>query len=204
MSVYEWKCPSCGKDCQTRVPYCSRYPKDATERAHAMFKAVLAGEREGPLCTECRDKRSEEMRKYDEAHPRLGPDAPPRFVDSWEEWAPTAIARYEHRNDPKPPPDPSFPDLSALYAMNYDVLDNPEQKAFEAWLEVRDDRLLWRWSYGGSRTCPLLICAQRAVPFEGGKITFMDKPSSIGQFIAESWSELRRMIETTEERSKGS
>jgi hypothetical protein len=107
-----------------------------------------------------------------------------------EQWRARAIDAYNHRNDPPPPRDPSWPDFSALYAMNFDVLDDDETKAWNAWFSARDDRLLWRTSYtinpGTEPNGPYI--AERAIPIKG-----------TGKFVASSWTDLRQLIERAEQ-----
>lgn len=126
-----------------------------------------------------------------------------REPETYDAWAARAIEAYEKRNDPKPELTEWDKAFYAFLCLDYDVLDDPDKKAFDEWIRARDDRLLWRWSYTWTPDGPKNFVAQRARSFEGGKITFMGKPSSIGQFVGESWSDLRRLIEVTEERSKG-
>ena len=95
------------------------------------------------------------------------------FYKEFQAWQKRAVAAYERHDSPS--------GTSTLLGLLEP--DDSEKKAFAEWFKQREDLLLWRFTKQ--------FFAQRA----RGSNKSRNSEEGI-QFVAESWPELRRLIET--------
>lgn len=103
-----------------------------------------------------------------------------------EEWCARALRNHARRNDPPLTLPSGVPDFSAIFMMDYDVLDDPEHRAFSAWLNSRDEAYLWSVSY------EVRPYGEPEGLYRAKKAT----PTGIECYTARSWRGLRTEIES--------